>query len=570
MLNLRAVSDQDRGPSEKITILGPDGTGKSILALHLVSAYGSAPREKDETSDPIVLYVSTDMEYERAKALWASFALNTQGRRAVPFSPPPSKKQQDTVRACDLRLLRLDEAKPGNNSPAGPEALDEYLGRATAPDANAGAKVGFLDLATHTAGDDWSFVARLLELGASRSTKSARNLLVVDSVAGFETLVGRTDAFGRESSRRERIAQFIRAAGEDWHVVFIVEDPRPGEHSPEEFVTDTVIRLRRHVIGMHARLTLDIEKSRSNSHPRGEHPFEIRNGLGSCTGDWQNADDPRAVQPDGVTTNAYIEVFPSLHHISRETACEVGQLPKIYAPSGKVCSFNITCLDNLLVEHADEDRFGLAAGSVTGLLGDDGTRKSLLARHFLMGCFQRYRAVLEDVLARGAGSSRTDCSKGLQKMLVTIFLNLHGSDRKKIDKLTADLVQTSSDFIQKVKDAAARQDLARRFYERAFVLCHPGEGLALKSLDAIDAAKQEIEADAGALFTPEFNATNLKPYLEDGDPDPFFAAVWNGLVSPRPPEGAVRKMTSPTPGFSIRIPGTSSSAIRRCLRSANG
>ena len=30
--------------------------------------------------------------------------------------------------------------------------------------------------------------------------------MVIDSVAGFETLVGGTDAFGQESSRRERIA----------------------------------------------------------------------------------------------------------------------------------------------------------------------------------------------------------------------------------------------------------------------------------------------------------------------------------------------------------------------------
>lgn len=539
MLNLRAGEDDDRGPSERITLLGPDGTGKSIFALHLVSAYRTTPLEEEKTDDPIVLYVSTDMEYDRAKTLWKSFALGIPSKRAVPFRFPPSTELQNKTRECDLRLLTLDRSDlPCTVSdPNGPHFLAQYLSPTTPDEQRQPTSVGFLDLATHTAGDDWSFVARLLKLGGARSTKSARNLLVVDSVAGFETLVGRTDAFGRESSRRERIAQFIRAAGEDWHIVFVVEDPKPGEHSPEEFVTDTVIRLRRHSVGMHARLTLEIEKSRSNSHPRGEHPFEIRNGKGSCTGDWQNPDDPLALQSDGKLTNAYIEVFPSLHHINRETACEVGQLPKIYAPPGKVCSFNIPCLDSLLVKHADDDRYGLAAGSVTGLLGDDGTKKSLLARHFLMGCFQRYRSVLGGVLTGDAGPPEAS-AQSLGKMLKKIFLDVDVDDKAKIGTLTSQLKNDTGEFVAAVKQAASRQDLARRFYEQAFVQLHRDDGTSLGCKEAVQKAKAEIESSEQIRFSQPVDDELLERCLGNGDLDTFLRHVWKQSADLTAPGGS--------------------------------
>src|SRR5262249_7294325 len=146
---------------------------------------------------------------------------------------------------------------------------------------------------SESGGDDWSLVNRILAtVPASDHLTTPRNLMIVDSIAGFETLVGDLDAFGQRITRRARLAQMLRAAVHHWNLVLIVEEPREGDHTAEEFVTDMVIRLRRNVHGNTTRRTLEIEKARSAGHGIGEHPFAIRDGLGSSTRSWENPDDP--------------------------------------------------------------------------------------------------------------------------------------------------------------------------------------------------------------------------------------------------------------------------------------
>jgi hypothetical protein len=82
----------------------------------------------------------------------------------------------------------------------GSNSLIEYL--LPESPATEAPRIGFLDLATNTAGDDWSFVNTLLAKLESIPTAHDENgnplphLVVVDSVLGFETFVGRLDAYG--------------------------------------------------------------------------------------------------------------------------------------------------------------------------------------------------------------------------------------------------------------------------------------------------------------------------------------------------------------------------------------
>src|SRR5205823_5014063 len=98
-----------------------------------------------------------------------------------------------------------------------------------------------------------------------------RHLLVIDAVEGLETLVGETDIHGQYRSRRSRIAQLIREADRKCHVLFVIEQPKEGERHPEEFVADTVIRLRAHSEKDYSRRSVEKKKARAQDHVRGRH-----------------------------------------------------------------------------------------------------------------------------------------------------------------------------------------------------------------------------------------------------------------------------------------------------------
>ncbi len=442
------ISDADT--CEKISIVGPDGTGKSILALHLASYYAIGYGVHHR---PRVIYVSTDMEYSRADKIWRNFGLAKPGLRKIPFETRDQRAERTTTGAVDLKPLL----------PGADQSVPDFLTREALD-----AAVGYLDLANQSAGDDWIYVARILKLARAPESEPY-GLMIIDSVAGFETLVGGTDTFGQELSRRERIAQVIRAAAERWHLVLIVEDPRPGEHSAEEFVTDDVIRLRRNLVGVHTRLTLEIEKSRSNRHARGQHPLEIRSGGGSSTGDWQNADDPKNPVA-GSPQTAYIQVFPSLHRINQQMAEETGRLPANYAPKDKVLPFGIESLDDMLAKDP-EGQGGLEAGSVTALLGDDGTNKSMLGSYFLMGCFQDYVRLLEATLRlvfptkEDPPETREADERRVSKDLCNLFGTELGPD---LQKLLIESATGFRTFVKGAKNAARLREVFVEAFDRSF------------------------------------------------------------------------------------------------------
>ncbi|MFL6256760.1 MAG: ATPase domain-containing protein [Pyrinomonadaceae bacterium] len=410
------VADGDKkssgiGPTTSICLTGPDGTGKSVLALHLAARYMTDCREEQKDRDvlPKVFYISTDLTYSMAHKIWGNFDLYRPSLRKEPFgvNQPLRLRDQDGNPTKDgARLnpvgdpLELCDRTPGEMSCvlAGGDEFEVY----------------FVDLAQTTAGDDWGFVHRLLSVLTPRSEPNApRDLVLLDAVEGFETLVGDINAFGDKSTRRSRIAQVMRLAANKCHLLFVVEEVK-NERLPEEFVTDAVIRLRNVESNGYIRRTVEVEKTRGQTHTRGQHPFVIRDGRGSTTGNmkYENHDDPRVLKYGVVLkadteaeandgeTQSYVHVFPSINNLSRELMEQRGE-PKNEPPPNKYAAFGIPYLDTMLggdgelrPEDDGSDTRGLPCSSVTALIGDALTQKGVLGRAFLSRTFYSFARTL--------------------------------------------------------------------------------------------------------------------------------------------------------------------------------
>lgn len=403
--------------STSISIIGPDGVGKSILGLHLASHY--LCEQRTCSPPPMVLYVSTDLSHVMAnERTWEPFALDFPGARIVPFTDSEggsSSLDATKVELVPLRPLGYDISKgcvDGAKNPGADEhqanvrddddgvrTVSAFLNRD--PETCKKLQVGFVDLAAHTAGDDWGFVNRVLARLPRPGNEDPAHLIILDAVEGFETLVGDLDAYGQTSTRRSRIAQLMRSAHDRCHLVFIAEEPSEERRLPEQFVTDVVLRLRKWTAGDYIRRTLEVEKARGLEHVRGMHPYVIRSGRGSTTGSVKNLDDPeiRHPFPEEVKEpyQSYFHVFSSLHHYSRAVMQKEGNaLPK--RPEKAYSAFGIHYLDSMLDGEVTKkvtivdgyETSGLPCASVTALIGDSLTQKTKLGRAFLSRCFSQY------------------------------------------------------------------------------------------------------------------------------------------------------------------------------------
>jgi KaiC/GvpD/RAD55 family RecA-like ATPase len=361
---------RSRHESTSLCIIGPDGTGKSVLALHLAAQYVITAGGADVSgsgsgwNDVRVFYVSTDLSYAKAQTIWESFVLGDptarqtrlkeilpQGR-ARARKPPESVKlriQLDRytplVRRGEAHSAEQEKAPRSGGEP--PLPLTEYLydepshpcssGLAACPHRRNGCpddckangscreatdgvchRLAFIDMESATAGDDWGLINRLMATMEAPAQDKPRNLLIIDAVEGLETLGGERDAFGQDRNRRSRIAQILRAAKGKCHVVFIVEEPKDKERLPEEFVSDVVLRLRVESRRDYAQRSVEIEKLRGQAYVRGRHDCRIRRGSSTQTGDQENP-DARAFRIGGEETDrSYFQVIHSLQYLSRE------------------------------------------------------------------------------------------------------------------------------------------------------------------------------------------------------------------------------------------------------------
>ncbi|MCX6594271.1 MAG: hypothetical protein NTZ56_22380 [Acidobacteria bacterium] len=376
-----------------LCLMGPDGSGKSVCALHLISRY--LADHSSAKNKPKAIYVSTDLGFSRALQMWQEFGLDFPNARVIPFAADYASATE--VGGGDWHYpgtsgleLKLTQYVPSDEG-AGQNVL-EFLA------ANTSGVIGFVDLESESAGDDWAFLCRLIALLGRPEENQPRHLIVVDAIEGFEMFDGDRDAFGQKLSRRSRVSQIMRLAKGKAHVVLVSEEAGPAERLPEQFVTDAVVRLRTRMVRDYARRTVEIEKVRGQSHIRGEHPCAIRHSAGSTTGEQNHYDDPcvtlRIPQGEGLDPvlrpQSYVTAFPSIHCQSREF---MTRRPGFHVatfeeaePPRELAAFGIQYLDELLVEattSSDPPR-GLPFGKVTALIGDPHTHKIRLGLSFLM------------------------------------------------------------------------------------------------------------------------------------------------------------------------------------------
>lgn len=385
----RQTTSPDTGVS--LCLSGPDGTGKSILGLHLATHYVADCAHFGE-AQPKVLYISTDLKFGMAEKVWKNFALDWPNRRTIPFV---NARRKDS----DLQV-ELTECSPLKGATEDKTYLSHLLLHASPAER----RVHFVDLAAATAGDDWGFINRILSTLEEPGENQPRHLMVLDSVEGFETLVGKYDAFGLMRERRSRIAQVMRSAGEKFHMLFVIEEPKEGERMPEDFVADVVIRLRSTPVQNYIRRSIEIEKARGHSHVRGQHIYLIRSGVGSFTGLSSNADDPQITNisdekgplKDRQPHQSYLHVCHSLHHSYRRVMSYQAE-GRVTEPPERYAAFGIRYLDDMLgtktmpFKRAEgDDQRGLRWSTTTALIGNAETQKGPLGVAFLCRCFRDY------------------------------------------------------------------------------------------------------------------------------------------------------------------------------------
>lgn len=374
----------------KICISGVEGSGKSILALHLASRYLADSFNAAHATR--VLYISTDLTHGKALEVWRSFRLNWPNLREVP-AYRASVSSKDGVKitpkevTMEVALVRMEPS--GGTSSGTPNDLAGLF--AEPNESSQTPRVAFIDFANVPLGDAWGFANRLLALLPEPECEAPRHLVIIDTVDGFEALVGERDAFGEVTSRRARISQMIQHAHRKSHLMLVAEDGT-GAALPENDVADVVIQMRCDEVEGYRTRTVEITKARAQATQRGQHYLLIRDGLGSSTGLQENPDDPR-------TTNAYVQVVPSLHLVSRRFMNEVlsGTQPKTLWGDNRA-GFGLADLDEMLGGNNEResdrcgmrDTAGLEYGTLNGLIGDANTMKTQLAQRFLLRGFELY------------------------------------------------------------------------------------------------------------------------------------------------------------------------------------
>ena len=421
------LRDDDRRQNLPLSlcIAGTDGTGKSILALHLASRYAadcmrwSAASielrkpdtntvETDAPAIPKIIYISTDLTASRARSVWKSFRLCEPNQRVAPFGH--QNRQATDCDIEDLKKLEIDlvafdagTLEQESDEKESGKKLGDFL---TAQNFDVALmKVAFIDLAESTAGDDWGLVNRLIgSLPRIKDGIQPRHLVVIDAVEGLEVMSGDRDLFGELRTRRSRVAQVIRAARGKCHVCFVLEDSGEEERLPEEYVTDAVLRLRASTVDNYVRRTAEVVKARGQQCVRGQHVYVIRDGKGALRGglskergyyapDDFHPDDPFNPSEDinkvrsRIDFQGYVQVFRSLHSFSRDVMNATPE-PVSGAGQGPVLKFHTPKFGALMKKEVEGDGRGLSCGVVTALLGDDATHKGRIGRAFLAGAFE--------------------------------------------------------------------------------------------------------------------------------------------------------------------------------------
>jgi KaiC/GvpD/RAD55 family RecA-like ATPase len=397
-------------------VIGPDGCGKSLLAMHVASTYWSDVWAQNQEVRPCVIYVSTDFSFEQADRAWMDFGLDF-----------PVRREESIKKAYDQLLPSAGSSKSISLetplTPVSPTGLtrSEYGSHADPKDiakifqSADSPSVYFLDLQRETAGDDWTYLNHLVGLLPECDVP---HLLIVDAIEGLEAFVGEHDGFGERRTRRSRIAQLIRScATAKSHVLFVVEEPERNARLPEQFVTDLVVRLRVDDGGGYSIRTLEIEKCRGVPHVRGSHEFYIRSGKGTQTGEIGNVDHPQIEWKPPVKGRkqshlAHFYVVPSIHYWNNVVQSQRLQVPV----ANGIPDFGIDGIEfKPRTPGLKSGEKYVHNGSVTVLFGDAETNKSRLARAFLAQAFNK-RPVENQGVAVYISTSQMDSDHLLERL----------------------------------------------------------------------------------------------------------------------------------------------------------
>jgi hypothetical protein len=390
----------------KVSVVGPAGSGKSLVALHAASRYtadlyrGLYPAQTAERPRiPKVIYLSTDLTYVKADQVWSAFRLDLPNLREIPFYVSAGSEEQPWGVPAHLVPLHV------NLRPLDPfdqtDIARFFLGSSSA-DGSTEAEVGFVDFINHPVGDAWAFTNRLIS--ALEETGSVhQHLVIIDNIDGFEVVMGDVNEFGEQSSVRARITRAIQAAASRAHIVFVAEEGGMGARHLSD-ISDVQVELRIQRDRDYQFRTIAVAKARAQAVNRGEHYLLIRTGAGSTTGPQENADDPR-------TTNAYLHVIPSLHTSSRRLMNEPEEYEQTSEPETlRRMGFGLPYLDELCGSESPtnpaalslsglvRDVAGIRPGSLYGIVGDSNTYKTHLGERFIRRSFELFADNLADLL----------------------------------------------------------------------------------------------------------------------------------------------------------------------------
>ena len=365
-------------------LVGPDGVGKSVVALHAASTYlhDSRTSEPESQKHPIVLYASTDLDHQQANTTWESFGLDYPAARLSALHKlfphglddtsevhsPDKLPETSPSKKVNLRSIapHVAREKDQNNSVRNSQENEGTLEEIANPE-HWHDTVYFLDLAEKSAGDDWNLINQLfgilndtthVKTSEKDSQLNAPHLIIIDAIEGLEAMMGEVDAFGLKRSRRSRLAQLIRMAKKvGSSLLFVVEQPIEGERLPEVFVSDLVLRFRAIQTEGYVNRAVEIEKARGTAHIRGQHDLSIREEKR----DKVNPDDePIQLDDPCVWINdekgaqreiSYVLAIPSLHIKPEHLAARPSQFSKekIHDPNPTVPNwFGIPDLDDIL------------------------------------------------------------------------------------------------------------------------------------------------------------------------------------------------------------------------------
>ena len=358
-----------------INITGPEGSGRSLLALHLISSYVfdlTQARLKTATKFPTVTYLSRDLRAARA-----STALEQFGLLKRPLQHPFNDRDEaECVREIGFSDYTLES-----------ENLLTVHKR----------KFSFIDFLTKPGGDDWAWIQRFVAMLPDRQGMQPKHLLVIDSVDSFMSVHPAMDTYGRPVRHESVIMELIRTAAKQSHLVFVSRD---------ESISKSVLAEASHcIVGLTrdsrppGNRQIEILKASGQSPVEGRHDYFIRSGQGSYTSDQPNPDDPPNNNDGQGTPKSYINICHSPSWRQKERENQRLETTQETSPESKrVFAFGLPYLDDLFPSAnkgaaQDSSARGIREGRIAAVLGEPATYKSRLARCWLANAIKTNKDV---------------------------------------------------------------------------------------------------------------------------------------------------------------------------------